>query len=140
MSELAIGARGSALARVGARFRELPAWSLTAVLGLAYVIAAPATGLASDASTVAASAPTQWPRCASTIAPSASASPRSKGTRHDSSAIEAPTANHRPATRVARGAKRPSIAAANSAVATVIDTAASSCGPISAPSAGASTE
>jgi hypothetical protein len=43
VSELAIGARGSALARVGARFRELPAWSLTAVLGLAYVIAAPAS-------------------------------------------------------------------------------------------------
>ena len=77
---------------------------------------------------------------AATSAPMPIARPRSKGTRLASSPIAAPKANHSDATRVARAGKAPSSSLVNSAVARVIETAASSCTPISAPSAGASSE
>ncbi len=101
---------------------------------------APATGLATALSGASTNASANRSRCAASSAPSAIARPRSKGTRLDSSEIDAPIAKKMPATRVARGGKCPSISALNSAVASVIDSAARSCGPISAPSAGASSE
>ena len=53
--------------------------------------------------------------------------------------MDAPTANQTAAMRVARAAKRPAMSASNSAVAMMSDRVATSRGPISQPSAGAST-
>jgi hypothetical protein len=101
---------------------------------------APATGLASVVSTLAPSASARCLCRASSSAPRPTARPRSNGTRLDSSAIDPPSANHAAAMRVARAGKQPSIRRSNSAVAITIEIAASGCGPISAPSAGASAE
>ncbi len=97
---------------------------------------APATGLASEVTSASASAGHQRPRWAASSAPSPTAAPRSKGTRQDSRAIEAPTANHSEPTRTARSGKRPRISSVNSAVATVIETAASRRGPKQGPEPG----
>ncbi len=128
-------------ARIGqTRAGLVPAGSLSAQAIQASARNAPATGLASAVTTLSASALAKCPRRAASSAPRPIARPRSNGTRLDSSATDAPSANHSAAMRVARGGKQPSISRANSAVAATIETAASGCGPISAPSAGASSE
>ena len=114
---------------LGALARGTPAWAITAVLGLGYVIAAPpSTDLAAAAyrsDLFARTGLVLWDN-------------GWYGGHHLLAySLLAPALGALLGPQLLAAL---SMSAANSAVATVIDSAASSCGPTSAPSAGASSE